>query len=73
MNITADQARPGDVVLAPGDENFPAGVYQAPPDANLVWSGMTPIGAFGPIPKPQGELVLLVRDGQPVEGRVPGR
>jgi hypothetical protein len=68
MKITADQAQPGDVVLAPGDDNFPAGVYQAPPDVNLAWSGMTPIGAYGSIPQPQGELVLLVRDGAPVTG-----
>jgi hypothetical protein len=65
--INAAQVQPGDVVLVQtGDENFPAGVYQAPLDEASTWSAMQPMGAYGDIPQPEGDLVLLARNGSPV-------
>ena len=60
--LSAADAHPGDVVLAP-DGN----VYQAPPDKNLTWSSMQPIGSYGnpEDTTPDGDLVLLVRNGVP--------
>jgi hypothetical protein len=71
MKITADQAEPGDVVYAPGDDVFQPGVYQAPYDKDLTWFSMQPMGAFGAIPQPQGDLILLMRNGAPVTGEEP--
>jgi hypothetical protein len=61
--ITADSAQPGDVVLAP-DRN----VYQLlSRDSGVpVWGSMDPVGFYGPPWNPEGELVLLLRDGTPV-------
>jgi hypothetical protein len=65
MKITAAQAKSGDVVLVPGDDVFAAGVYQAPYEGGSgAWSSFVPnMGGYGPLPEPEGELVLLVRDG----------
>jgi hypothetical protein len=69
MKITADQAEPGDVVYAPGDDVFQPGVYQAPYDKDLTWFSMQPtMGGYGPVPQPQGELILLMRNGVQVTG-----
>ena len=56
--ITAAAACDDDVVLAP-DGN----VYQALGDG--VWGNITPVGSFGPLWSPPGDLTLLVRDGKP--------
>lgn len=61
--MQARDARPGDVVLA-GDGQ----VYQAPsPDGAGGWSAMQLIGFYGDPSgtAPDGELILLVRDGKP--------
>ena len=62
ITLTAADAQPGDVVLAP-DGN----VYQAPPGKTLTWSSMQPIGSYGnpEDTAPDGDLVLLVRNGVP--------
>jgi hypothetical protein len=66
VKITASQAQPGDVVLVTeGSEDFPPGVYEAPAADGLTWSAMQPMGAFGTIPQPPGELDLIARDGKP--------
>ena len=64
MTITAAQARPGDVLLdgagtewQRGDEPFQWSTFDGPVLYEGPWSD-----AYGP----QGELVLLVRDGKPV-------
>jgi hypothetical protein len=56
--ITAAEAQAGDVVLAP-DGN----VYQY--SGGGVWNNMTPVGSYGPLWSPPGDLTLLVRDGKP--------
>ena len=56
--LTADQAEPGDVVLAPDGQ-----VYQYSGDH--VWMHMDLIGFFGEPWKPEGELRLLLREGTP--------
>lgn len=61
--LTASDARPGDVVLAP-DGN----VYQAPTEGGAGgWSAMQLIGFYGDpsATAPEGELTLLLRDGRP--------
>jgi hypothetical protein len=61
--LTAADAQPGDVVLAP-DGN----VYQAPAAGGAGgWSAMQMIGFYGDPAgtAPAGELILLVRDGSP--------
>jgi hypothetical protein len=66
MPISASQARPGDVVLAEDGQ-----VYQAPIEGGAGgWSRMEMIGFYGDpeATAPDGELTLLVRDGQPVAG-----
>lgn len=66
--MQATDAQPNDVVLAPDGQ-----VYQAPlPEGEGAggWSKMQPIGFFGP-PEgtaPDGDLILLVRDGKPETG-----
>lgn len=62
--MRAGQARPGDVVLAEDGQ-----VYQAPTEGGAGgWSQMQMIGFYGDPAgtAPDGELTLLVRDGQPV-------
>jgi hypothetical protein len=61
--ITAADARDGDAVLAP-DGN----VYQL--IGGGVWGNITPVGTMsGPLWQPEGDLVLLVRDGKPQAGK----
>jgi hypothetical protein len=57
--ITAGQAKDGDAVLAPD-----GGIYQYLGDG--VWGSIIPVGTMsGPLWQPEGELVLLARDGKP--------
>ena len=63
--ITADEAKPGDVVLDPGGKLWRAGT--GGPDRWSTFDG--PIAFFGPWKPeygPQGDLDLLMRGGQVV-------
>lgn len=63
MNITVGHARPGDVVLDSEGKAWQRG------DEFYTWATFDgPVLVFGPWEAsygPQGELTLLVRDGQP--------
>ena len=63
MTITASAAEPGDILL---DSTGQA--WQRGPEF-FTWATFTgPVGFYGPWDDaygPQGELVLLVRDGKP--------
>jgi hypothetical protein len=66
VTITAAEALPGDILLDSTGTAWQRGLDF------FLWSTFTgPIMYFGqwePEYGPQGELVLLVRDGQPVTG-----
>jgi len=63
MTITASEAEPGDVLLDAGGT-----VWQRGPEI-FTWSRFSgPVTYYGPWSGaygPQGELVLLARDGKP--------
>jgi hypothetical protein len=64
VTITADQAQPGDVLLDAEGETWRRG------SQHYFWARFTgAVDVYGPWKDsygPQGDLVLLVRDGKPV-------
>ena len=63
MTITASEARPGDILLDAAGTAWQRG------DETFTWATFTgPVGFYGEWSDsygPQGELVLLARDGKP--------
>ena len=66
ISISADQAQDGDVLLDPVDGS----VYQLAnrQDGIPQWKHMDLVGFYGKPWNPEGELILVVRGGHPVEG-----